>query len=85
MAAKKCVTCTRQFINTHALKTHQPKCKGRANVHAHGLDKTESKKKGRKLAQHMNATEEEVASERQELREPEPGPARKRKSPFNVT
>lgn len=85
--SKTCITCARQFIDTHALKSHQPKCKGRANVHAHGLHRTEPKKKlGRKLAHHMNATEEEVALERQELREhDEPEPARKQKDQFNVS
>lgn len=78
--AFKCVTCTKEFKNIHALKSHQPKCCGRAN--AHGFDNP-----GRKLAQRMDVTEEEVVLEREELRErddSEPGPARKRKSPQQV-
>jgi hypothetical protein len=73
--ALKCVTCTRLFKNIHALKSHQPKCHGRASAHAHGFENP-----GRKLAQRMDVTEEEVVFEKQELRTRDDSePARKRK------
>ena len=59
----KCVTCTREFKDTHALKSHQLKCLGHAAAHAHGF------KPGRKLTQRMDVTKEEVGLERQELRD----------------
>jgi hypothetical protein len=90
--AVKCVTCTRKFQDIHALKSHQPKCRGRVNAHAHGFDiqKREAIQKpknnsGRKLAQRMDVTEEEVVLERQELRERDDSePARKRKNRHKV-
>jgi len=79
--AIRCITCTREFQDIHALKSHQPKCRGRANAHAHGFDNP-----GRKLAQRMDVTEEEVVLERQELREKaDSEPARIRKSQSNVS
>lgn len=79
--AVKCVTCTREFKDIHALKSHQPKCRGRADAHAHGFENS-----GRKLSQRMDVAEEEVVLERQELRERDDDsePARKRKSPHKV-
>ena len=59
----KCVTCTREFKDMHALKSHQPKCLGRAAAHARGF------KPRRKLTQRMDVTEEEVGLKRQELRD----------------
>jgi hypothetical protein len=64
--------CTREFKDIHALKSHQPKCKGRANAHGSDKPKKEEKHKkklGRKLARRMDVTQEEVVLERQELRE----------------
>jgi hypothetical protein len=81
----KCVTCTRKFKDIHALKSHQPKCRWRANAHIQGFRKLKreakrKKRSGRKLAQGMDVTEEELALERQEIREREDSePARKRK------
>jgi hypothetical protein len=75
--AVKCVTCTRSFKNIHALKSHQPKCRGRADAHIYGLDKRlgnrEGKQKnnpGHKLARgiYHDVNGEEVAREREELR-----------------
>jgi hypothetical protein len=85
----KCVTCTRKFIDIHALKSHQPKCRFRADAHFHGFrklkrERREAKRKnssGQKLAKGMDVTEEELALERQEIRERDKSePARKRKN-----
>jgi hypothetical protein len=74
--AVKCVTCAREFKDIHALKSHQPKCRGRANAH----------KPGWKLARRMDVTEEEVVLERQELREQDDsGKVKKRKSRHKVS
>ena len=87
----KCVTCTREFKDTHALKSHQPKCLGRATAHARGFDKKAEQriKPRRKLTQRMDATEEEVGLERQELRDQDELEdlelARKRKYRHNVS
>lgn len=82
----KCVTCSKKFKDIHALKSHQPKCHGRANAHISGFGrlKGEAKRKdssGRKLARGMDVIEGELALERQEIRErDESEPPRKRKN-----
>ena len=87
----KCVTCTREFKDTHALKSHQQKCWGRATAHARGFDKKANQRNrpGRKLAQHMDVTEEEVGLERQELRDQDASedlePVRKQKNQHEVS
>jgi hypothetical protein len=55
----KCVTCTRKFKDRHALKSHQPKCRGRANALILGFRKVKWKAKrnnssGGNVAQGMN-------------------------------
>ena len=84
----KCIICTKKFNDIHALKTHQPRCRGRSTAHIHGFNrlKRESKKKkrtGRKLGRGMDVSEEQLALERQDMREREEddsGPARKQKN-----
>ena len=84
----KCVICKKKFNDIHALKTHQPRCRGLSIAHIHGFNrlKRESKKKkrtGRKLGRGMDVSEEQLALERQDMREREEddsGPARKRKN-----
>ena len=89
--AVKCVTCTRTFKNIHALKSHQPKCRGRSDAHNYGFDKRNREAKreinpGHKLAQRTDVNEEEVALEREELRgQDDSEPERKRKIRHEVS
>ena len=76
MAVKTCITCDRKFQDTHALKSHQPKCSGRETMHQNGLrfrgPKAKHKPKNisrRKLSKCTGGTEEEIILERQHLRD----------------
>jgi hypothetical protein len=88
--AVKCVTCTRKFKHLHALRSHQPQCRGRANAHTHGFDKQKRKALpknnfGRKLSQLIDVTEEEIVQERQDLRDRDDSePPRKLKTRHKV-
>lgn len=76
----KCVSCKRNFKNLHALKSHQPKCRGQTTE---GSGKQNIS--GRKLAQRMDLTEEEIIQERQVLRDQDGSePVRKPKTRHKV-